>query len=162
MPSNGHGEDVISLALIEALRQRRPELSVAVLPLVGTGEAFAAAEQRGLLRRVGPRRRLPSGGFSNQSLGGLLRDLAAGLPLLTAQQVQLVRRWGRGGAPVLAVEASDNSLDLWWKGRFTLEEYHERIKAVPQLEIARIEDAGHMMHHDQPEALAALIERFIA
>jgi len=64
--------------------------------------------------------------------------------------------------PVLAVEASDNSLDLWWKGKFTLAQYHERIQVVPHLEIARIEDAGHMMHHDQPEVLAALIERFIA
>jgi pimeloyl-ACP methyl ester carboxylesterase len=64
--------------------------------------------------------------------------------------------------PVLAVEASDNSLDLWWNGKFTLAQYHERIKAVPNVEIARIEDAGHMMHHDQPEVLAALIERFIA
>lgn len=63
--------------------------------------------------------------------------------------------------PVLAVEASDNSLDMWWKGKFTLAEYHERLKVVPQAEIARIEDAGHMMHHDQPEVLAALIERFI-
>jgi pimeloyl-ACP methyl ester carboxylesterase len=64
--------------------------------------------------------------------------------------------------PVLAVEASDNSLDMWWNGKFTLAQYHERIKAVPNVEIARIEDAGHMMHHDQPEVLAALIERFIA
>jgi pimeloyl-ACP methyl ester carboxylesterase len=64
--------------------------------------------------------------------------------------------------PVLAVEASDNSLDMWWKGKFTLAEYHERLKVVRQVEIARIEDAGHMMHHDQPEVLAALIERFIA
>jgi pimeloyl-ACP methyl ester carboxylesterase len=63
--------------------------------------------------------------------------------------------------PVLAVEASDNSLDMWWKGKFTLAEYHERLQVVPQVEIARIEDAGHMMHHDQPEVLAALIERFI-
>jgi uncharacterized protein (TIGR03492 family) len=101
--SNGHGEDVISLALIDALRRRRPELSVAVLPLVGTGEAFAAAEQRGLLRRVGPRRTLPSGGFSNQSLRGLLRDLGAGLALLSWRQWRLVRAWGRRGHPVLAV-----------------------------------------------------------
>ena len=63
--------------------------------------------------------------------------------------------------PVLAVEASDNSLDMWWNGKFTLAEYHERLKVVPQVEIARLEDAGHMMHHDQPEVLAALIERFI-
>jgi uncharacterized protein (TIGR03492 family) len=101
--SNGHGEDVISLALIEALKRIRPELSVAVLPLVGTGEAFTAAEQRGLLRRVGPRRRLPSGGFSNQSLTGLLRDLGAGLVLLSWHQWRLVRAWGRRGDPVLAV-----------------------------------------------------------
>jgi pimeloyl-ACP methyl ester carboxylesterase len=63
--------------------------------------------------------------------------------------------------PVLAVEASDNSLDMWWRGKFTLAEYHERLKAVPNVEIARIDDAGHMMHHDQPDVLAALVERFI-
>ena len=64
--------------------------------------------------------------------------------------------------PVLSVEAADNSLNLWWKGQFTLDEYHERLKQVPNVEIAPIADAGHMMHHDQPDVLAALIERFIA
>jgi len=80
--------------------------------------------------------------------------------LYRVEEVQALYR--RLIMPVLAVEASDNNLDGWWKGAFTLEEYHERIKAVPHLEIARIEDTGHMMHHDQPEVLAALIERFIA
>jgi pimeloyl-ACP methyl ester carboxylesterase len=65
-------------------------------------------------------------------------------------------------APVLSVEASDSSMDLWWKGTYTPDEFHERIRAVPTLESARIENAGHMLHHDQPEQLAALIERFIA
>jgi pimeloyl-ACP methyl ester carboxylesterase len=65
-------------------------------------------------------------------------------------------------APVLSVEASDNSMDMWWKGTYKLAEFHERIKAVPHLETAHIADAGHMLHHDQPEQLAALIERFIA
>ncbi len=63
--------------------------------------------------------------------------------------------------PVLMVEASDNSLELWWKGKFTLAQFHERLQAVAQVEIARIENAGHMMHHDQPEVLAGLIERFL-
>ena len=101
--SNGHGEDVIALRLVEALQRQTPGLVVAVLPLVGEGESFAAAEKRGLLSRVGPRRSLPSGGFSNQSLGGLLRDLAAGLPLLSWRQWRLVRAWGRRGDPILAV-----------------------------------------------------------
>ena len=65
------------------------------------------------------------------------------------------------GAPVLAVEASDDSLGVWWKGRYTLAEYHERLKSVPNLRIGRIEDAGHMLHHDQPEALARMLEGFL-
>ena len=64
-------------------------------------------------------------------------------------------------APTLAVEASDNSLDQWWQGRFTLAEYHERLKAVADLRLGHIADAGHMLHHDQPEALARLIEEFL-
>jgi pimeloyl-ACP methyl ester carboxylesterase len=64
--------------------------------------------------------------------------------------------------PVLAVEASDDSLAQWWQGRFTLGEYHERLKAVSDLRIARIEDAGHMLHHDQPLALAHAIETFLS
>jgi pimeloyl-ACP methyl ester carboxylesterase len=65
-------------------------------------------------------------------------------------------------APTLAVDASDDSLTGWWKGKFTLAEYHERIKAVPNLRCAVVSDAGHMLHHDQPEQLAALLEHFLA
>jgi pimeloyl-ACP methyl ester carboxylesterase len=64
-------------------------------------------------------------------------------------------------APVLAVEASDDSLSQWWQGRFTLAEYHERLKAVSHLQMGHITDAGHMLHHDQPRQLARLIEEFI-
>jgi pimeloyl-ACP methyl ester carboxylesterase len=78
------------------------------------------------------------------------------------QSEEVLALYRRLNMPVLAVEASDNSLDLWWKGKFTLEQYHERIKNVPNVEIGFIPDAGHMMHHDQPEILAGLIERFIA
>ncbi len=65
-------------------------------------------------------------------------------------------------APVLAVEALDDSLAKWWAGKYTLADYHERLKQVPQATVAVIEDAGHMLHHDQPEALARLIEGFLA
>jgi pimeloyl-ACP methyl ester carboxylesterase len=64
-------------------------------------------------------------------------------------------------APVLAVEASDDSLEKWNQGSYTLADYHERLKRVADVRVARLEDAGHMLHHDQPEALAKLIEDFL-
>ena len=101
--SNGHGEDLIALRVIEALRRLQPRAGIAVLALVGEGAAFAAAREALGLECLGPCRPLPSGGFSNQSLSGLLQDLAAGLPRTTVQQLQLVRRWGGTGQPILAV-----------------------------------------------------------
>ena len=64
-------------------------------------------------------------------------------------------------APVLAVEASGDSLSGWWKGRYTLAEYHQRLAHVRNVRTAVVEDAGHMLHHDQPEAVARLIEAFL-
>ncbi len=65
-------------------------------------------------------------------------------------------------APVLAVQGSDDSLGQWWKGRYTLEMYLERLRHVRQCEQVQLDDCGHMLHHDQPQALATLIERFVA
>jgi pimeloyl-ACP methyl ester carboxylesterase len=70
--------------------------------------------------------------------------------------------YARIAAPVLSVTASDDSLGQWWKGRFTLAQYQERLRHVPKLTEAFIDDAGHMLHHDQPQALARLIEDFLA
>ena len=69
--------------------------------------------------------------------------------------------YSRIGCPVLAVEATDDSLGLWWKGKYTLDEYHERLKSVPEVQIARIDNAGHMLQHDQPETLAQTLEQFL-
>lgn len=65
-------------------------------------------------------------------------------------------------APTLAVETSEDSLSKWWKGKFTLDEYHERLRQVPDVRIAVVQDAGHMVHHDQPQRIATLIEEFIS
>jgi pimeloyl-ACP methyl ester carboxylesterase len=74
---------------------------------------------------------------------------------------EAIEIYRRISAPVLCVTASDDSLSQWWKGRFTLAEFHERLKAVPQLTPVVVNDAGHMMHHDQPQVLARLIEDFL-
>ena len=64
--------------------------------------------------------------------------------------------------PLLAVEASDSALIGWWKGKFTLAQYHERLKMVRDCRVVVVEDAGHMLHHDQPEQVARLLEDFLA
>lgn len=74
---------------------------------------------------------------------------------------EVLEIYQRISAPTLAVEASSDSLMTWWKGKYTLDEYHERLKQVPQAQVAVIQDAGHMLHHDQPEQLARLIEDFL-
>ena len=42
------------------------------------------------------------------------------------------------------------------------DEYLHRLSAVRRLERATVADAGHMLHHDQPEAVASLIQRFLS
>ena len=62
---------------------------------------------------------------------------------------------------MLAVEASDDSLSQWWKGRYTLDEYHQRLTHVRNCRTAVVHDAAHMLHHDQPAQVARLIEEFL-
>jgi pimeloyl-ACP methyl ester carboxylesterase len=80
--------------------------------------------------------------------------------LYRADEVHTIHQ--RISMPALAVIASDDSLSQWWNGSYTLAEFHERMRAIPHLKTERIDNSGHMLHHDQPEALARLIEDFIA
>lgn len=65
-------------------------------------------------------------------------------------------------APTLCVRASDDSLAQWFGPRYTQADFQARIGVIAQLQTATINDAGHMLHHDQPVALARLIEDFLA
>jgi len=60
-------------------------------------------------------------------------------------------------APLLWVEGTGKEHERWWRGAYTKDEFYERLAHVPQVTKAQLEDAGHMLHHDQPEALAALL-----
>lgn len=64
-------------------------------------------------------------------------------------------------APTLAVETREDSLSHWWRGKYTLAEYHERLKVLSDVRVEVLDDAGHMVHHDQPEQLANLVESFV-
>lgn len=63
-------------------------------------------------------------------------------------------------APLLSVTAGDDSLSRWRNGQYTLAQYHERLGVIADVRHAVVADAGHMLHHDQPAAVARLIEEF--
>ena len=82
--------------------------------------------------------------------------------LYRADEVLAVWRCIR--APLLVVEAQADSLGQWYRqGEYTREQFHQRLQAAqPQCRIEQLPDAGHMLHHDQPAALAALLQAFFA
>ncbi len=68
--------------------------------------------------------------------------------------------WRAITAPVLVVEAADSFMRGWIKEDDAA--FDARLSAFRNLQRHKIEDAGHMLHHDQPERLAAVIETFLA
>lgn len=75
---------------------------------------------------------------------------------------EMMACWSRITAPVLWIEAIDS--DIWrFFGSASLkrEEIDRRIACIPRTQVEMIADAGHMLHHDQPERLAQLIEAFL-
>ncbi|MGB7247560.1 MAG: lipid-A-disaccharide synthase-related protein [Phormidesmis sp.] len=95
--SNGHGEDVIALRILTALRKWDPDIDLSVLPLAGTGSAYKD------LSIVGPTQMLPSGGFLNRDLKRLAMDVQKGLLPLTRSQLSALKSWAKTGDAILAV-----------------------------------------------------------
>jgi pimeloyl-ACP methyl ester carboxylesterase len=70
--------------------------------------------------------------------------------------------WKHITAPLLWVEGDRTDLKAWWGTHFSKEEFHERLSVVKHVRKATLSPSGHMLHHDQPQALAALLSDFLA
>ncbi|CAG4886179.1 alpha/beta fold hydrolase [Paraburkholderia gardini] len=70
--------------------------------------------------------------------------------------------WRNVRAKVLHVEAAGSPTLAAIAGETPLGEFKARFRAFPDWREKIIDDAGHMVHHDQPEQVAALIEGFCA
>ena len=66
--------------------------------------------------------------------------------------------WEQVSAPVLWVDAADS--DTLKRMRMDASQQAERRAAFRNLRHVTVEEAGHMLHHDQPEKVAVLIEEF--
>lgn len=67
--------------------------------------------------------------------------------------------WQQVAAPVLWVDAAGS--DTLKRLGLDAAQHAERRAAFANLKYLTIPDAGHMLHHDQPEAVARLIEDFL-
>src|SRR6476620_11847784 len=67
--------------------------------------------------------------------------------------------WQRITAPVLWVSGADSSARGWRADLAS--QLAQRKAAIPNLSEVVLPECGHMMHHDQPEQLARVIEDFL-
>ena len=73
-----------------------------------------------------------------------------------------IATWSRITAPTLWVQGQGSRLDTYWQGRYTQAEFQARLAHVADVRQVHLDDAGHMLHHDQPEALARALEAHLA
>ncbi len=71
--------------------------------------------------------------------------------------------WAQITAPVLWVEAEDTNMWQWMGPKQEARiEIDRRLAQLKDVRSHMLADAGHMLHHDQPEQLAALLEAHLA
>ncbi len=109
--SNGHGEDIIAVRILQELRQST-QINLAALPLVGEGRAYT---QLGI-PLIGSVQAMPSGGFIYMDGRQLVRDVRGGLIQLTLAQIKAVRSWAKQGGVILAVGDIVPLLFAWASG----------------------------------------------
>jgi pimeloyl-ACP methyl ester carboxylesterase len=68
--------------------------------------------------------------------------------------------WQQVTAPVLWVEAAES--ETLKRVKLTPQDVAERRAAFGDVRYVVVPEAGHMMHHDQPRAVARLLEEFLA
>ncbi|MCC6380514.1 MAG: alpha/beta hydrolase [Burkholderiales bacterium] len=81
---------------------------------------------------------------------------------------EMVAIWRRIAAPVLWVAGAESRIPHWLAGHPEgempgngLDLVRGRMSEIRDARLVVVPDAGHMLHHDQPEAVARAVERFL-
>jgi pimeloyl-ACP methyl ester carboxylesterase len=104
--------------------------------------------------------------WSRQNQSGqweILGDPAHKLPSPLLYRVdEVMACWAAITAPVLWVEAADTEMWHLLGGKdLARAETDRRLTYLKNVRTEVVSDAGHMLHHDQPQVVAGLIERFL-
>jgi pimeloyl-ACP methyl ester carboxylesterase len=102
----------------------------------------------------------PDGAGQWQILGDPAHKI--GGPLLYHVE-EVMACWRQITAPVLWVEAEDTNMWRWMGAKDEARiEIDRRLGHLAKVTARMMPDAGHMLHHDQPELLARMIEEFLS
>ena len=77
------------------------------------------------------------------------------------QKAEVLECWKLIRAPLLWVEGDRTDVSKFWGNRYPRADFDARLERVPSVERQVLSPAGHMLHHDQPEALARRLETFL-
>ena len=113
-----------------------------------------------------------AGYWAQETPGGgaaLTSDPRHKIPFPTVYRMEeLFAVWRAIAAPVLWVAAAQSDIPRWLDrhpegemGVDGLDGVRRRLAEVPGGTLTVVQDAGHMLHHDQPEAVARAIEPFL-
>lgn len=81
---------------------------------------------------------------------------------LQFQVEQVLACWSKISAPVLWIEGEQTDIWQWYGSKEeTAVELTRRKTYIPNLRNEVVAEAGHMLHHDQPEQVAKLLEEFL-
>ena len=75
---------------------------------------------------------------------------------------EILETWKLITAPVLWVEGDRTDVSKWWGHRYPRSEFDDRLAVVQEVRRFTLSPCGHMLHHDQPQALAAHLAAFLA
>ncbi len=150
-------DELKSLARGELDLQTYPELSGVARRLMRTNPRLSQDKADWLASHWAAQRTRDDGSTAWAILGDASHKIINANLYRVDEAVELYKAIS---APVLAVEAVDGVLKTW-KARGIEDDMLSRLRQVPRIEFVRLEEAGHMMHHDQPEKVAALISAFI-
>jgi len=81
----------------------------------------------------------------------------------TYRMADMYAVWRAIAAPALWVAGAESHIPKWLAaGGDAATEVARRLAHMPGAQLVTVPDAGHMLHHDQPEAVARVLEAFLA
>jgi len=74
---------------------------------------------------------------------------------------EILEAWKLITAPLLWAEGDQTDVSKWWGNRYPRSDFDARLAVVPDVKRVLLSPCGHMLHHDQPQALAGHLAAFL-